>query len=328
MGECAPGPFGLHLSCFLTIVLTRRSSARQRNKNKSNTSNMHSTPQIEQHLFYRTSSASVSGPTTKKERRKAVILPPKAVLPPSSVSKFRLSKEMDWLMNELYDNSFDVPIPFTERPRSLDSISNNTPSLVTDSGSDTPYTSDADDDDDDYIDVDSYYFGRYDNDGDDNDTPDTQRQPPLSNPHRYTIQKDFVSIPSPEARLAGILELEKENKNPLHIAPIDASAQVDFNPEDYFWDVYPQPLYVYDGHLKTRFVSAAVIAQHRLKMESKAKMEKKSVVKRALRRWVVLHSDSFSLFFLILTSGIRFDSGGVLLMKHTCYSDTNNQSAG
>ncbi|KAF5340427.1 hypothetical protein D9758_013544 [Tetrapyrgos nigripes] len=241
---------------------------------------MHSTPKIEQHLFYQTSSAPGSGPTTKKERRKAVILPPQVVPPPSSVSKFRLSKEMDWLMNELHDNSSDAPIPFTGRPRSLDSsVSNDTPSLITDPGSDTPYTSDADAADEDYIEIDSYYFGRYDNDSDYSDTPDTQHQP-LSTFSQYTIQKDFVSIPSPEARLAGILELEKENRNPLNTAPIDPSAQVDFNPEDYFWDLYPQPLYVYDGHLKTRFVSAAVIAQHRLKMESKAKTEKESVLKR------------------------------------------------
>jgi hypothetical protein len=248
------------------------------------------TLQFEQNWLRQTPSASLPGAKNlKKERRQAIVMSnptyPYCIIQNKSTrvpNKFRLSKEVEWLMNELdfeteHNSVSELPYLSSECLPSSDTASVDTPSLVSDSGSSIPGSSEVDNEE--YFEIDSYYYGRYENGEGNKDTPDNHSKT-YKKLDRYSILKDFVSIPSPEARLAGLLELEKENKNPINNAPIDPSSQVDFDPSEYFWDVYPQPLYVYDGHLKTKFVSASVMTQHRLKTESKAKKEKNAMLKR------------------------------------------------
>ncbi|KAK7468268.1 hypothetical protein VKT23_002778 [Stygiomarasmius scandens] len=114
------------------------------------------------------------------------------------------------------------------------------------------------------LEFDSYYFGKYD------EEEQADQESDDITPLNCKI------FPSPEALLAGSAELEKEN------IPFDPSCQVDFDPEEYFWAVWPQPLYVYDTRTKTKYLSAATIAQHQLKMdkEKAAAASKKSVLRK------------------------------------------------
>ncbi|KAK7464807.1 hypothetical protein VKT23_006013 [Stygiomarasmius scandens] len=114
------------------------------------------------------------------------------------------------------------------------------------------------------LEFDSYYFGKYD-----------EEDQEAEQENHYIIPLNYKASPSPEALLAGAAELEKEN------IPLDPSCQVDFDPNDYFWDVWPQPLYVYDGRTKTKFLSAATIAQHQLRIDKEAaRKEKKSKLRK------------------------------------------------
>ncbi|KAK7468236.1 hypothetical protein VKT23_002745 [Stygiomarasmius scandens] len=117
------------------------------------------------------------------------------------------------------------------------------------------------------LEFDSYHFGKY----------DEEEQAKQENDD--TTPLNCKIFPSPEAFLAGSAELEKEN------IPFDPSCQVDFDPKKYFWAVWPQPLYVYDTRTKTKYLSAATIAQHQLKMDKgEAARKKKSKLRKVYRR--------------------------------------------